>query len=120
MNTDREILEMSAKAIGYEFYFRGLYKELPAVLTRDGELKYWMPLEKSEHAFELSVKLKLHITHSTEDSQYPSHVNVSSPWHGSERCKNRFVSIIEHEYDADAATRRAICIVAAEIGRSMK
>lgn len=98
--TDRELLELAAKAIG--------------IKLDDDDLPYWNPLTDDGDALRLAVKLGLLIdTHDSiylqEHSSYASGVTVS------------FAGIfIEELLDLDpyAATRRAVVRAAAEIGKN--
>ena len=81
-DTDRELLELAAKAAG--------------IRTTEGN-DYWNPLEDDGDAFRLAVKLGLKI-------------------------KGIEILIIEDDLECDrlTATRRAIVLAAAGIGREMK
>jgi hypothetical protein len=104
--TDRELLELAAKAAGYwaaEF-------NCPANLPH----KNWNPLTDDGDALRLAVKLKM---------------TVDTDYNGGTFAGNADIGIDEPEYgyqegmgekDPYAATRRAIVRAAAEIGRSMK
>jgi hypothetical protein len=90
--TDREMLELAAKATGNGFV-----------------IGYWNPLTDDGDALRLAVKLKL----------------AFATW-GSGACAVVFLHggrgrIVEPHYGDDpyAATRRAIVMAAAEIGRNM-
>lgn len=102
---DRELLELAAKAAGYDvdwkedgFYF-GLGTYTP---------KYWNPLTDDGDALRLAVKLRLHI--GLENS-------AVSVW-DTGRLRNFQTEGFLHK-DEYAATRRAIVRAAAEIGRTM-
>lgn len=114
MTTNRDLLEMSAKAIGCDFNFQGLDRAIP-VLIVDGEPKAWMPLNWNSDALELAVELFLKIEQfpKSTSNNYPAHVIVRC-WTGPH---NGYQAIQEHGNDALAATRLAIVMVAAEIGR---
>jgi hypothetical protein len=109
--TDRELLELAAKAAGIEgSYFdsdnpihRGIYQAR-------GEY-YWNPLISDSEAFRLAVKLEFDLT------RYAGHAVEAtgrSPTHGTPAtyitCRQ------ELEADPYAATRRAIVRAAAAIG----
>jgi hypothetical protein len=106
--TDRELLELAAKAAGIEL---GEWcEELDAFWrgkTGDG---IWNSLTDDGDAFRLAVKLKM----SIENGEYDVSVEV---WFelGNLRRVNEF-----YGEDACAATRRAIARAAAEIGKEMK
>lgn len=97
MTTDRELLEMAAKAAGYEYAKHGGY------IVVFGIPGNWNPLSDDGDALRLAVKLEIDL------------------WFGCGGLSAHGLAIdIEEDYGHDtyAATRRAIVRVAAEIGRS--
>jgi hypothetical protein len=95
--TDRELLELAAKAAGIEIKYNYLG-------TQDARCA-WYPLDDDGDALRLAVKLRLTIYHTSVG------VSASEP-------EGR--SMLElNGTDPDAATRRAIVRAAAEIGRQM-
>lgn len=119
--TDRELLELAAKAAGYAVTphpNRRLFKGLVFVL----EGSNWNPLTDDGDALRLAIKLGITVT------PYPIYEN---PKH-SVIADIKIMNVILREgaakekfhveiYGSDpyAATRRAITKVAAEIGKSM-
>lgn len=102
--TDRELLELAAKAAGYSGKYADI--ELPG---GEGfwvdELTCWNPLQNDGDALRLVVKLGLAI-HVWSDE-----VTVLN-------CANNFeLKIVESMIDGQTAVRRAIVRAAAEIGR---
>ena len=105
--SDRELLELAAKAAGVDFYTpegmdtpwcgRGFYLRGYVV---------WNPLSDDGDALRLAVKLRLDIEH------LKSSVNVWKDCIGT--------GFIQNGNDLYAATRCAIVRAAAEIGRNMK
>jgi len=97
--TDRELLELAAKAAGIDFT---VWHNRPAQNISYGKhlttTQFWNPLTDDGDALRLAVKLSLLCV---DDVQYAP-VNV---WEGQ---------------DPYAATRRAIVRAAAEIGKGMK
>ena len=98
--TDRELLELAAKAAGYEYAKHGGY------IVVDGIPGNWNPLTDDGDALRLAVKLDI----------VPRVINgVAFAW------RDGVCDIQEpHNGDPYAATRRAIVRTAAEIGRNMK
>ena len=105
---DRELLEMAAKAAGYEWDkaiaehraqsgLIGLW--IPSVST------CWNPLADEGDALRLAVKLELLI-----DTQYGNSSCITGDGIGATEM---------HSNDKYAATRRAIVRAAAEIGKAM-
>ena len=102
--TDRELLELAAKAAGIEGRYASL-DEFPDWMTvHDGEGVYytssqaWNPLNDDGAALRLAVELNLLVLHDV-------HIAPVNIWEGE---------------DPYAATRRAIVRAAAEIGRGME
>jgi hypothetical protein len=110
MTTDRELLELAAKAAGYKIHKAhqsardALIDPATASLWIDGVSTGWNPLRDDGHALRLAVKLKLMID-----------------------CMSGGAMPIAHDigwsrgftHDPYAATRRAIVRAAAEIGKAM-
>lgn len=93
--TDRGMVEMAAKAAGYERNSAGPIGPCE-----------WNPLEDDGDALRLAVKLELKISHRTVD------VDVSRG--------NASASVYVPTYSGrEEATRRAIVRAAAEIGKQM-
>lgn len=107
--TDKELLELAAKAAGYEF------SDYP----NDDDLwipelnAWWNPLAFDGQALRLAVKLRLIILPGSGTEGDNGTIIVDS--YTDAECA-------EEEFGDDpyAATRRAIVRTAAEIGRSMK
>jgi hypothetical protein len=105
--TDRELLELAAKAAGIK---TSLHKETDSLWV-DGP-RVWNPLTDDGDAFRLAVKLGIGLNHYT---QWPSGVdmvwaNKSDGTDCHEKCGT----------DPYAATRRAIVRAAAELGKGMQ
>ena len=110
MTTDRELLELAAKAAGRwnnTDPWNGMLKSTG---------QYWNPLTDDGDALRLAVKLKFDICHDNNDTDKSGkqieHVNVW-PFNGG------LGSSEDLQSDPYAATRRAIVRAAAEIGRGM-
>ena len=110
--TDRELLELAAKAAGVEGAYRAQYA---------GDKEYggfwhsgvcWNPLTDDGDALRLAVKLKLTVQQN-EMSVYVFTHNGTTPYAETNE-------VHRNEIDPYAATRRAIVRAAAEIGRGMK
>lgn len=102
--TDRELLEMAAKAAG----------EIPQSWCGnpnylDGVLMRWNPLTNDGDALRLAVKLGISVSTPDDGDQVASATHWSLPLFLAEKSGD----------DACAATRRAIVRAAAEIGRRM-
>ena len=116
--TDKELLELAAKAVGIKGEFKREHQTygdqwIEGIDT--GNRFWWNPLTDDGDALLLAVKLELCITQWPSHSQYPPHVMVGYKT-GPQSGKNW---IQEYEGDAMAANRRAIICAAAEIGKAM-
>jgi hypothetical protein len=109
--TDREMLELAAKAAGKEHY--GEYNAHAGLKTTGG---WWNPRDNGDDAFSLAVKLRMsvHITDqsSLEFGEEPFSLAITVSPFNEER--------VLHGDDPDAATRLAITRAAAKVGRSMR
>jgi hypothetical protein len=97
-DTDKELLELAAKAAGRGDHW----------WVGDTHLK-WNPIEDDGDALRLAVKLGLFI-------QINSGSATAWKWRG----ENWYEQASDNADDMSATTRRAIVRAAAEIGRSMK
>jgi len=105
--TDRELLELAAKAAGIEISTWSNCQAGGFLAGNTG--RFWNPLTDDGDALRLAVKLgmRIHISHE----QQITYVD-GIPF--------RFPVIVNLEGDPYAATRRAIVRAAAEIGKEMK
>jgi hypothetical protein len=107
MSTDRELLELAAKAAGIDGFWSEGYLSF---IKRSGGS--WSPLDDDGDALRLAVKLNLTIKIMGD------HVKVG--WRGcGEQWPGEDVPVNADQV-MPIATRRAIVRAAAEIGRSMK
>lgn len=108
--TDRELLDLAAKAVGFTLEYIGEQwvgntDELIPMYYEGKTYHQWNPLDDDGDALRLAVKLFLHI-----------HV-----YDGFTEAQGDYRPLTEEHYDdPSAATRRAIVRAAAEIGRVMK
>lgn len=114
--TDRELLELAAKAAGIvgvyvnnyngDFYYKGntsgIEYELP-----DGGWYVWNPLDDDGDALRLAVKLDIHVL------RFSNMTTARAIF--SDHCFDE-----RDDGNACAATRRAIVRAAAEIGKAME
>ena len=124
MKSDRELLELAAKAAGYSFkWFK--VKQWKKMKSRIGPYRYcngtievyghhhskpWNPLADDGDAFRLAVNLGMTIITNGD-------MHVSAGFlltNGPIECQS-----VTAELDKQAATRRAIVIAAASIGCAM-
>lgn len=117
-NTDRELLELAAKAAGIELQDDHYW--------RDGFWTRWNPLTDDGDALRLAVKLGISIDHDyievgmltaggMTDGEYEMGVEA---WKVTEKATTIKCEEL-HGHDPLAATRLAITRAAAEIGKEM-
>ena len=102
--TDRELLEMAAKAAGYEVEWvrnSGCHYRCEAEESRE----QWRPLDDDGDALRLAVKLHMQVSVTTESCR-----SETLPCLG----------VRVNDSDENLATRRAIVMAAAAVGREMK
>lgn len=103
--TDRELLELAAKAAGYDLFFwsdRAAFKDFPHAT--------WSPLTDDGDALRLSIDLELNVFHAAGCAYA-----MPSEDDGSNEHRVSYVDA----GDKHQATRLAILLAAAEIGRAM-
>ena len=100
--TDREMLELAAKAAGYDCRWEG---DGDFINLEDG--LPWNPLTDDGDALRLAVKLGLC-------------VQVLNQYGETQVFRKTGYTLEKHGTDPDAATRRAVFRTAVEIGRNMK
>ena len=108
--TDRELLELAAKAAGVEIEIT--LAGLPWLASGK---RPWNPITDNGDAFRLAVRLRLEprfLDNSHSNGAEPSRVTLHNV--------AGIVENIDGAQDPHAATRRAIVRAAAEIGRQMK
>lgn len=103
--TDKELLELAAKAAGIEIEWDESLDSLVMPNDEDGwfSIVRWNPLDNSTQAFNLAVKLRLDILIRGIETLVPF----------------RDLRGIKHGENPYAATRRAIVEAAAEIGKNI-
>ena len=105
MDSDRELLELAAKAAGIEGEIKKTFGGWPCVMRKNGHA--WQPMHDDGDALRLAVDLDFDIE-LTEDAAWAGGINSQNhqlyEWHRN--CKS-------------AATRRAIVRAAASIGKAM-
>ena len=109
MKTDRELLELAARAAGYRE--AGINKPYT-----DGLLENWNPLESDGDALRLAVDLDLAIVPYPIYNKQKHSVLVQK----KNLDESRFEKMELHGDDPRAATRRAITRAAAAIGEGEK
>ncbi|EPW8694306.1 TPA: hypothetical protein SL532_001627 [Pseudomonas aeruginosa] len=107
---DRELLQLAARAAGYQFSYS--YRSLsspavPVVLAETGRWRQWDPRHDDGDALRLAVKRGLVVTSDRENQR-----TLVSNQAGHEYC-----AIYWDKLGEMAATRLAITEAAAEIGR---
>ena len=103
--TDRELLELAARAAGIALEWNGNPEEWMPMYYEGKTYRAWNPLDDDGDAFRLAISCRLNITFIVRHNAL-EHIFVegNDADLGSDDC---------------AATRRAIVLAAAEIGRAM-
>ena len=104
--TDRDLLELAAKAAGIDGWWEQPYLSF---IKRSGGP--WSPLDDDGDALRLAVKLSLQVTPGTYNSEEATAYKSA---HAEAHERVHFLQ------DIGAATRRAIVRAAAEIGKGMR
>ena len=127
MSTDRELLELAAKAAGYTTNHRWnaeritLNPPVDALVVHDANglvHTAWNPLTDDGAALRLAVDLKLGVTYGGKYFFDDGPMTFCGEyWDANE--SRYFKAFVKHESDPRAATRRAIVRAAAEIGKAM-
>jgi hypothetical protein len=119
MSTDRELLELAAKAADVKLSEFARPNELSPDgwgLVRfigHGHVAFWNPLTDDGDALRLAVKLRIHVEWVKQmGAKDASHVQASPMGAG------HLAVILTFDGDAFAATRRAITEASAEIGKA--
>ena len=113
MDSDRELLELAAKAAGIEGEIKKTFGGWSCVMRKNGHA--WQPMHDDGDALRLAVDLDLAIVpypiyNKQKHSVLVQKNNLDEP---------RFEEMELHGDDPRAATRRAIVYAAAEIGKSI-
>ena len=118
MKTDREFLELAARAAGYKVRWHERWEcfvhvnphNISNPPTMAGQRQVWVPLDDDGDALRLAVKLQLMINIDIDGALVEMQVKDDNAW----------ASEFAHDGDLYAATRRAIVRAAASIGEQMK
>ena len=110
MNTDRELLELAAKAAGYTIEENGNDSEGHPWFWCHQLNDNWNPLLDDGGALRLAVKLNMTVR---------CYMGTTCVQIGVPGQPNAYEEVTNHA-DPYTATRRAIVLAAAEIGRNMK
>ena len=116
--TDRELLELAAKAAGVQLLWTcgGQPVNVPTLFKGMGSDEVWNPLTDDGDALRLAIKCGISVL------QFPACIGIGWPQNGLPASLIGFdppYEDISSGQDVLAATRRAIVRAAAEIGRSM-
>lgn len=121
MTTDRELLELAARAAGLPVMFTDEYGQYtdcegfwPCGYDKNGDVAdWWNPLINGSDALQLAVNLRMDVLF------YEGDVEVVATRHDVDSEGLHPWAMERTGDDIAAATRRAIVCAAAEIGRSM-
>ncbi len=115
---DRELLELAAKAAGYEAWDWLGGDGLLNVYDANGRHDCWNPLADDGDALRLAVNLGINISFPPYMKHERPVVHAGKYWDNSDDCWYPFEELLD--INPYAATRRAIVRAAAQIGREMK
>jgi len=121
VSTDRELLEMAAKAAGINLEWIGEGR-MASCFDPASEREWWNPLTDDGDALRLAVKLRISLIHEQEYMGGPVLETLEATSPRSSADGSRHVStecLNELGGDEFAATRRAIVRAAASIGEQM-
>lgn len=104
MKTDRELLELAARAAGVDWFDEPAAKQGRGLHMKSGP--FWNPLTDDGDALRLAVKLRIAI----DFNRQACIDRLACP---------KWYAAANHHPDWNAATRRAITRAAAAIGESM-
>lgn len=108
---DRELLELAAKAYGYErLHEMPIARDLSFFMVEEGDGKFvpWNPIKQDGDALRLAVKLRIEIERAADGDVY-----------AGPRKKAKWLEELGDHEDDNAAVRYAIVCAAADIGRKM-
>jgi len=108
--SDRELLELAAKAAGIEF--NGKRSSTGGIALYCAVNGWWNPLQDDRDALRLAVKLRISIYFHEDNSVSVSYLTGK----GTVRCWTECFNAD----NAEELVRRAITSLAAEIGKEMK
>ena len=103
--TDREMLELAARAAGYSFKWGKDWHDKGVPLVDD---KSWNPRHDNNDAFRLAARLKIQVAFGTFKDNVASAYKFGSP------------AVEVENTDIEAAAREAIFLMAVDIGKGMK
>ena len=110
--TDKELLELAAKAAGIEL--KWMTQIGNGVKPNEDFISNWHPLTDDGDALRLAVKLKMEVYHGNDEGEavYASYANGNN-------FAIEYYDDLFYKGDPYAATRRAIVRAAAEIGKTL-
>lgn len=109
--SDRELLELAAKAADYQVEWDDWHKQFRISAHHDSGRLFWEPLTDDGDALRLAVKLGIQVTPPSE--LYPHAFAMDA-------LQQRHAVREDDVTDPSAATRRAIVRAAAEIEKQSK
>lgn len=120
MESDRELLELAAKAAGYQIHIWGTPGEENCARMDTTVGDRWNPITDDGDALRLAVKLRITVHH-------PNPADLGGGYVTARLCLYRYryhflkESFFVESFDGDdcAAVRRAIVRAAAEIGKTL-
>ena len=120
--TDRELLELAAKAAGVEIEVDDTEGLHYFYSDQDGDAVHWNPLDDDGDALRLAVKLGISLLPYPVYAESERHSVIAKQRRKGDPLREANPTEAQELYGDDpyAATRRAIVRAAAEIGRGME
>lgn len=123
MSTDRELLEMAAKAAGYSVEIVEMGDDtvgrwLPGPQKKPGFI-FWQPLREDGDALRLAVQCGIEVSFVDDESYREGRDTRACAGYCLDSDPRVRYVFEDHRGDIFAATRRAIVRAAADIGKAM-
>jgi len=123
MTTDRELLELAAKAAGVDIDAWVTLGDEPGYFALRGQSPIsgegWNPLTDDGDALRLAVSLRISLAFKNAHPETANDVVIARAWHEPDVPAAFCVGSLYAGQDQAAATRRAIVRAASEIGKAM-
>jgi hypothetical protein len=115
--SDKELLEMAAKAAGLTFDWGASPLVLAMPSDTERPWRYWHPLEDDGDAFRLAVNLRISVEYTFGGVEVSASWRVNKVFAGNAAEE---IGSLHNGDDPNAAVRRAIVRAAAYIGKAMQ
>lgn len=117
--SNRELLELAAKAAGYVFEWRAQPLILASPPDPERPWRCWNPLDDDGDALRLAVKAGISFGIGSDTGLPRIAWFMGGELHTRDMPENKVTQLTAAEADLTVWVRWAICVAAAEIGRGM-